>query len=396
MQQVPKDRWAWWKQQHIKDSLWVTWGWNRFTAFISRSSEWILVFTILYTGASMVPGVGNFPPLLNIAAAIAQQLSLDISAVSMVKTSLQLKRAGKDKEALYARNVCVALVSILICTLLLAVVRQVLSANNTPMYPWLLLLFEGVLLLSRAIMSVFYGLMLAIIHDDDKPAIPQAQVIQITEIANTLAEVTKAIAELAESTRNDKNGLRNEIADLRNLAENPQWQQASIAELAGSFRNQVTEIADALRIEIADLRNLAEPQQFIAEVPQSYSAIRNQDNAEYGVPQRNIRNDPQSATVIAVPVADIPQSAMVVDTEYGIPQVLPTDNKVKFIMAFLEANEGVLNKTKITEMASERGLVLSPSTFNDAKKKYASIYGITVTTTTVTTTSSMFAEFPQR
>src|SRR6266516_4438883 len=146
----------WWNDttlfwHHFQRNTYISAAWNWSLIFVGKGAEPYLCLSVLYQGASLLPGVTLPDPLSN-AVYIGQQLALDIGGMSLAKQARQTRAEGNEEQANLERNVGVSLIGMILLNVVLAYIHRLNMLDASVITG-----IESALLIVRAIMAVIYG-----------------------------------------------------------------------------------------------------------------------------------------------------------------------------------------------------------------------------------------------
>ncbi len=217
----------------FKQSNWITDAWNWFMVFAGKAAEPVLIISVLYSSAKLLPALQPYLNAnLDATVFIAQFVALDVGGLSLNKMA-NLVQATNPKGAKQAKWLSIALVVIMISGVILASLAPIMAKA-----PQLSSGIDTFLLICRAILAVLYSRVIHSLkgHDDGSqghggsggnggpgsqpptPFDPDAILREVHEIVNQA--VNQSSRELAESLAGSQQQLMNQAS--RELAESLQ------------------------------------------------------------------------------------------------------------------------------------------------------------------------------
>jgi hypothetical protein len=156
-----------------KHSTYITSAWEWFLEFVGRAAEAILVVSVLYSSAKLLPIV-HMPASLDVVVFIAQFVALDVGGLSLGKLAKAAADAGNIEGARYAGRMSRALITIMIAGVVVVAVEQLFSIPAN----WKLGI-DTALLVARSILAVLYGHIIhAVKVEEEQADLPPALDIQ--------------------------------------------------------------------------------------------------------------------------------------------------------------------------------------------------------------------------
>lgn len=147
-------------------STWISRGWEWFLELMGRAAEAILVVSVLYSSAKLLPVV-HMPAALDVVVFVAQFIALDVGGLSLGKLAKQAKAAHDDEGAKQASRMSTALIVIMIAGVVVVALEQLFPIPGS----WKVGI-DTVLLIARSILAVLYGHIIHSIKVDEHPAQP--------------------------------------------------------------------------------------------------------------------------------------------------------------------------------------------------------------------------------
>ncbi len=205
----------------FKQSNWITDAWNWFMVFAGKAAEPVLIISVLYSSAKLLPALQPYLNAnLDATVFIAQFVALDVGGLSLNKMA-NLVQATNPKGARQAKWLSIALVVIMISGVILASLAPIMAKA-----PQLSSGIDTFLLICRAILAVLYSRVIHSLkgHDDGSqghggsggnggpgsqpptPFDPDAILREVHEIVN------QSNRELAESLAGSQNATMNQIS----------------------------------------------------------------------------------------------------------------------------------------------------------------------------------------
>jgi hypothetical protein len=146
---------------HFGRSTYVTLITDWFLGFFGKAAHLVLIFTTLYTGAELLPGV-SLPGPLNNAVFVMQMLVLDVGGMGLAKLAMQARDQGNEEAAKKAEDLSKWLIRIVIASLVTMATGQAVKAipglsNISTIVDGINIAVGGVLTIARAVCAVNYG-----------------------------------------------------------------------------------------------------------------------------------------------------------------------------------------------------------------------------------------------
>lgn len=148
----------------FKQSNWITDGWNWFMVFAGKAAEPVLILSVLYSSAKLLPALQPYlNAQLDAAVFIAQFIALDVGGLSLNKMA-NLVQETNPKGAKQAKWLSIALVVIMIAGVILASLSPIMAKA-----PQLSSGIDTTLLIFRAILAVLYSRVIHTLKTDEQP-----------------------------------------------------------------------------------------------------------------------------------------------------------------------------------------------------------------------------------
>jgi hypothetical protein len=173
---------------HFSRSNYVTTSWNWFMMFAGKMAEPFLFASVLYSGYELLPGVPQPGAMVDAGVFIAQQVTLDIGGMGLMKIAQQ-ENQGKDS---FAYRVGCILIGLMIANVVLSMMKKLI-----PHFGPVAAVVEGVLLIARAIMAVVYGYAIHSLRKEERE--PEA-IVKASDIHDRLDQVTEALQAMEVAT----------------------------------------------------------------------------------------------------------------------------------------------------------------------------------------------------
>jgi hypothetical protein len=135
----------------FKRSTWITSIWNWFLMLAGKAAEPVLTLSVIYSCARLLPAI-HTPVQVDNLVFICQMIALDIGGLGLRKLANQAKKDNNPEGAQLAGRVSTALLTIMGINVALSVLSSV-----APIDPTIEKVIEGILLIARSIMAVFYA-----------------------------------------------------------------------------------------------------------------------------------------------------------------------------------------------------------------------------------------------
>lgn len=145
----------------LKHSTYITAAWDWFLELVGRAAEAILVISVLYSSAKLLPVV-HMPAALDVVVFIAQFVALDVGGLSLGKLAKQARAAGNEEGATQAGRMSTALITIMIAGVVVVALEQLFTIPGN----WKLGI-DTALLIARSILAVLYGHIIHSVKVDD-------------------------------------------------------------------------------------------------------------------------------------------------------------------------------------------------------------------------------------
>ncbi len=135
-------------QERLKDSSWVTIGWEWLQVLLGRSVDFVLWTTMIFSCYQLIPGPPQAPAGVSTFMFILQFIALDIGGLGLNRLAQQ---QGLSRWA-YARVVAYILIGITLVTISYAGIEHAVTVP-LEITGWI----EAMLVIARSIMTVLYG-----------------------------------------------------------------------------------------------------------------------------------------------------------------------------------------------------------------------------------------------
>jgi hypothetical protein len=136
-------------QEILKDSSWVTIGWEWFQTLLGRSVDGVLKVTMVFACYQLIPGAPQPPQALSVFMFVAQFVALDIGGLSLDQMA---QRQGLPRFA-YTRIIAYILIGITLVTLAYAGIEHAVPDLPPAVTTWV----EVTLVVARSVMTVLYS-----------------------------------------------------------------------------------------------------------------------------------------------------------------------------------------------------------------------------------------------
>jgi hypothetical protein len=244
---------------HFHRSTWITAIWNWFLMLASKAAEPVLTISVIYSCARLLPAIHTPVPLDN-TIFICQMIALDIGGLGLRKLANQARKDGNEDGARLAGSVSTALLTIMGINVALSVLESV-----APLDPTVERVIEGILLIARAIMAVFYAYVIHSLHGEggEPHDEPHAQPDLQQAVADLQTTFEQRLAEIvAEQSRM--------LASMQQMPHaSPEIdQQAIIAAVVAQVETRLTTVLKRLETDMKRVSVSAVP-----ETGQSGTAI---------------------------------------------------------------------------------------------------------------------------
>jgi len=228
--QPPQKTARWWNDKtifmhHFTRSNYVTAIWNWFMMLAGKAAEPFLFASVLYSGYKLLPGVP--PPSAGFDAGvfIAQQATLDIGGMGLMKLAQQ---ANQSKDS-FAYRVGFILVGLMIANVIVASIERLVPLGPAGT------VIEGILLVARAVMAVLYGHAIHSLRGDENES---TEVVKSNDVHTRLDGYSEQLQQFSARTEgrirqleaNTERHINMIIDALRSLAANTDGRIASLAE----------------------------------------------------------------------------------------------------------------------------------------------------------------------
>jgi hypothetical protein len=225
---IPDNGRHWWNDGrvfcfHFARSTYITAIWNWFLGLMGRAAEPVLVASVLYASAKMLPIV-HFPPWLDAMVFVAQFVALDVGGLSLGKLAKQARREGNDEGAQHAKAMSNALISVMIAGVVVVSLEQLFRIPGQVQTG-----IDTVLLIARAVLAVFYGRVIHDLKSDTEDLPTTAQPVPAPLPSLDMEALTQAITQQVEAA-----------SEARFEARLRQIEAASEARFTSLLRQQIT------------------------------------------------------------------------------------------------------------------------------------------------------------
>src|SRR6266487_58692 len=215
---------------HFGHSNYVTASWNWFMMLAGKAAEPFLFASVLYSGYELLPGVPQPGAGVDAGVFIAQQATLDIGGMGLMKIAQQTNQ-GKDS---FAYRVGFVLVGLMITNVVLAMNKRLIPTMGDTAT-----VIEGVLLIARAIMAVVYGYAIHSLRGDEQGS---TEVVKSSDIHDRLDQFAEALRAMGISTEQRIGRLgANTEQRIEQLEANTEQRTLVMTDTFQSFGHTVTE-----------------------------------------------------------------------------------------------------------------------------------------------------------
>ncbi len=240
----------WWNDKtlfvyHFARSNYITAFWNWFMGLAGKAAEPFLFVSVLYSGYKLLPGVPQPTAGLDAVVFVAQQATLDIGGMGLMKLAQQ---ANQDKHS-FAYRVGFILVGLMIANVVVASIARLVPLGNIET------VIEGILLVARAIMAVLYGHAIhALRGDDPEPT----EVVKSVDVHAYLDEYIRSLGQFGQSVERQfqqtETRIQRVTEALQLLATNSDNRILSVVRLiqasGAETEGRMLDLAEALRSHV--------------------------------------------------------------------------------------------------------------------------------------------------
>jgi len=219
-----------WKER-LKDSSWVTVGWDWFMTFLGRVVEAALWITMIFSCYQLIPGAPQPAPALSNTIFIIQFVALDVGGIGLNKLAQQ---QGLPTWC-YTRVLAYVLIGLTLVTVSYAGLQHVASIPSQVTNG-----VEATLVILRSVMTVLYG---QAIHDLKQ------------QVNHTLETITELEAEVSTLHQELDSGQR-EVSSLRHHLGSEQQRVSSLQKELDSGRLEVSSLRKQLHAALIEVDTL--------------------------------------------------------------------------------------------------------------------------------------------
>jgi hypothetical protein len=218
----------WWNDRtlflyHFVRSNYVTAVWNWFMGLAGKAAEPFLFASVLYSGYKLLPGVPQPGVGFDAFMFIAQQATLDIGGMGLMKLAQQ----AKQEKHSFAYRVGFILVGLMIANVVMASLERLVAFS-----PDAVTGVEGTLLIARAVMAVLYG---HAIHSLRQGEVEPTHVVKSTDIHASLQEFNQTLQHLQQKTERQLQHIESHLESVVHA------KAAALDESMRHFTGQYTE-----------------------------------------------------------------------------------------------------------------------------------------------------------
>jgi len=208
-------------QERLKDSSWVTIGWEWLQVLPGRSVDFVLWTTMIFSCYQLIPGAPQAPAGVSTFMFILQFIALDIGGLGLNRLAQQ---QGLPRWA-YARVVAYILIGITLVTISYAGIEHAVTVP-LEVTGWI----EAMLVIARSIMTVLYG---QAIHS------LKAQEQSMRDHLAELEEQVTLQQEQLESGQQEVSSLRVQLNTLQQRAFSGQQHLSTVQQEVDTLRVQL-------------------------------------------------------------------------------------------------------------------------------------------------------------
>src|SRR6266536_3661575 len=218
-------------QERLKDSSWVTIGWEWLQVLPGRSVDFVLWTTMIFSCYQLIPGAPQAPAGVSTFMFILQFIALDIGGLGLNRLAQQ---QGLPRWA-YARVVAYILIGITLVTISYAGIEH---AGTVPLEVtgWI----EAMLVIARSIMTLLYG---EAIH---------SRKAQEQSMRDHLAE----LEEQAKLQQQQLDSGQQEVSTLRVQLDSEQGKVSSLQEQLDSGQRDTSALRTQLNVALVEVDTL--------------------------------------------------------------------------------------------------------------------------------------------
>jgi hypothetical protein len=246
-------------QERLKDSSWVTIGWEWLQALLGRSVDFVLWTTMIFSCYQLIPGAPQPATEVSTCMFILQFIALDVGGLGLNRLAEQ---QGLNRWA-YARVVAYILIGITLVTISYVGIEHAVKVP-AGVTSWI----EAMLVIARSIMTVLYG---QAIHS------LKAQEESTRERLAELEERAPAQQEELEHKQQEASSLRVQVNTVQGEMSRVQEQLDREQHATSTLRVQL----NTAQIEAGTLRaQLEGKQQELERMHEAVSSEQEQVNSQ--------------------------------------------------------------------------------------------------------------------
>lgn len=248
-----KTRWQ--RIQHsFKYSNYITDGWNWLVTLLSKSAEFVLFASVLYSGYQMLPGIEHANQQIDAVIFIIQQAALDIGGLGLLKLA---KKAGL-KNSDFPMIVGYTLVGLMIMNVIMASIQR--SVPSTP--AWVFQVVEALLLVARSVMAVLYGHAIHALREEHGES--NLSMKDVKDLQNSLQasidELSKASSQdLAQRVDQLSSTFNQKLTELAERLQNALNESSTVVSrnLQEDLAAKLASTRESFHLQLADLADLS-------------------------------------------------------------------------------------------------------------------------------------------
>jgi hypothetical protein len=242
-----------WRDRYIARSEVISDAWQVFLAYSGRGAEIVLFICMAISLIQMIPTI-TLPDALTGAFFVIQMITLDIAGFGLTSLAKAVRRAGDEETAGKAEFIGTCLIIIMVISMLSGGIDRLFSVRF-PVVKEYVGYLDDVLLLTRVVMTVFYGKIMHSLRDSQqhmqtvvdeteaqlREEITQLQTVLTNERQTSQAAQTRLSAELEAMKAGqdaNKTELSRQVAAMKAQNESQTVELSSLKKELSNSRNE--------------------------------------------------------------------------------------------------------------------------------------------------------------
>jgi predicted nucleic acid-binding Zn-ribbon protein len=259
---------SWWTtaQELFRESTWITIAWEWLQKLLGRAVDLVLWVTMVYSGYQLIPGAPQASPGINSFMFIAQFIALDVGGLGLNQLGQQ---AGLPRSA-FSRVVAYILIGITLVTITYAGIHHAFEAtvtvNGKAQIENLIpenvnRAVEVILVIARAIMTVFYGQAIKALSTIDHAMRDRLDTLEsenpeLREQVDTLREQVSSVQGRLSSVQHQLDASREQVSTLEHQLDTKQHQLDTLQQELETGQGDTVGLRRELHAAIAKIEML--------------------------------------------------------------------------------------------------------------------------------------------